>query len=379
MVVNRSLGCALIVAVSSGCASDSDRKNDGDGGIGGPMAGGESNTSDDSSEAPSQEQGPNLDVGSGNPGGPGGGGDGGDDDDCEVPEHVPCDGSGDVANALGLNCPGELQFTVTQGPAAEGWDTVSSFGTTDAFNPREGTEYVAIGSGQIVEMTQPSGCIGFDLPGNEVGQMLPAPIVLTDVNAASCSDDPSLIGTGDCSNTLQEEFSQTTAGAFDYTEVRIEATVPAGSTSFSFDFAYFSWEYPSFWESEYNDIFIGWLESEAWTGNISFDANGAAISVNAGFMNYLDADTPNVDGMGAGHPDCPTGTNCSAPELHQTCMQNHGGTAWLTTEAEVIPGEDMILVLAVMDLGDPNLDSFAFLDNFEWGCTEGPPRTVPIG
>ncbi len=384
MMRNLSLEYTLLLLVAAGCGDGANQSAVDDPGSiegSGGAKGSEGNESEDESEGNQSEDedesgGPKFDVGSETSGETG---DGGTDDDCEVPEHVACDGSGDVANALGLNCPGELQFTVTQGPAQEGWGTASSFGTTNAFDPREGSEYVTIGSGHLSGLDPLGDCVGSDIPGAEVGHALPAPIVLMDIASGSCSDDASLIGTGDCSNTLQEEFSQTTAGAFDYTEIRIEATVPAGATSFSFDFAYLSREYPSFWESRYNDIFFGWLESETWTGNISFDAIGAAISVNAGFMNYLDADTGNKSSTGLSHPDCPTGTNCSAPELHETCLEGHGATAWLTTEAEVVPGENMVLVIAVMDLGDPYLDSYALLDNFAWGCTEGPPRTAPAG
>ena len=147
---------------------------------------------------------------------------------------------------------------------------------------------------------------------------------------------------------------------------------PQGVSSFSYDFAFFSYEYPGYYGSEYNDMYIGWLESEGWTGNISFDDMGNPISLNAGFMDFLDADALN-------HPTCPTGSNCSAPELAGTCMEGHGGTRWLSTQASVVEGEDITVVFAVMDLGDSILDSYAFLDNFQWGCEGGmPPTTHPI-
>jgi hypothetical protein len=38
------------------------------------------------------------------------------------------------------------------------------------------------------------------------------------------------------------------------------------------------------------------------------------------------------------------------------------------------------VLFAIFDQGDGILDSYVFLDNFQWGC-EGdlPPQTVPIG
>jgi hypothetical protein len=71
--------------------------------------------------------------------------------------------------------------------------------------------------------------------------------------------------------------------------------------------------------------------------------------------------------------------NCSAPELHGTCMQGHAGTKWLTTSAGVVPGETITIVLAIFDMSDSILDSYAFVDNFQWGCEgDQPPSTVPI-
>jgi hypothetical protein len=108
-------------------------------------------------------------------------------------------------------------------------------------------------------------------------------------------------------------------------------------------------------------MYVGWLESESWTGNISFDMAGEPISLNAGFLDFRD-DAGNV------------------PEFAGTCMRQHAGTKWLNTTAPVTPGEQITLVLAIFDLSDPILDSYVFLDNFHWGC-EGTdrPQTMPVG
>jgi hypothetical protein len=264
------------------------------------------------------------------------------------------------------------------GGSPDGQGTRTSFGTTAAFDPQEGERYAVLGSGQVSELddTTGIGCssdLDLDFMGTYDPQTtLPLPIVPTDVGAVTCVDDPSLIGTGDCSNTIQAQFEQAALGAHDYTEIRFNVTVPQGVTSFSYDFAFMSYEYPAFYASQYNDMYIGWLESEQWTGNISFDENGNPISLNAGFMDYLDADA-------AGHPDCGTGTGCVAPELDMTCMDGHGATRWLTTQATVSPGEDITVVFAIFDMGDSVLDSYVFLDNFLWGCEGGnPPSTTPI-
>jgi hypothetical protein len=46
----------------------------------------------------------------------------------------------------------------------------------------------------------------------------------------------------------------------------------------------------------------------------------------------------------------------------------------------VTPGEHITLVFAVFDLSDSALDSYALLDNFEWGCDPTlVPETEPVG
>ena len=59
-------------------------------------------------------------------------------------------------------------------------------------------------------------------------------------------------------------------------------------------------------------------------------------------------------------------------------MEGHAGTKWLTSTVGVTPGENITLALAIFDLGDSVLDSYAIIDNFVWGCEEGqPPETIP--
>jgi hypothetical protein len=85
-----------------------------------------------------------------------------------------------------------------------------------------------------------------------------------------CLDDPALVGTGDCSHSIEPQFDQS-GFKYDYQEVRLTATVPPGAVSLSFDFAFLTKEYPIWKDRPYNDMFIGWLEASNWTGNIAFD------------------------------------------------------------------------------------------------------------
>ncbi len=287
---------------------------------------------------------------------------------CTIPDHVPCDnGTQDPFLAMGLNCPGELQVMATKTGDGGAIGVRSNFGAAGIFNAREGSQYAVIGSGLVADLNKETPNGDFDagpthcndaLGGSPDGLAnLPAPIKINPVGG-DCLQNPGLVGSGDCSSTIQGQFQQG-GGANDYTELRFVLQVPEDVVSFSYDFAFFSVEYPYYYGSPFNDMYIGWLESEKWTGNISFDQNGNPISLNAGFLEFKD------DGGGN-------------PVFAGTCMRQHAGTNWLTTTAGVTPGEQITVVFAIFDLSDAILDSYAFLDNFKWGCEPtGKPSTMP--
>ncbi|MCH9685714.1 MAG: choice-of-anchor L domain-containing protein [Deltaproteobacteria bacterium] len=388
MRLSRSIGWGAVLALvsTSGCADpttgrggvpnlesfdagdspDAATMGEGTGGSAGQGTAGGPGDSDDVDD----DGTPKFDVGPGSGGGPG-------KSDCvemgncvcTIPEHVPCDaGTNDPFQAMGLNCPGELAVNdSTTGPGTA-IGIRSGFGNTNVYDPREGTVYAVIGSGLVsdLDLATPGGDSNAfpthcndDLGNFDPGGSLPAPLSANDV-AGDCTANPALVGTGDCSNTVQAQFDQGVS-ANDYVEMRFEVQVPPDVVSFSYDFAFFSTEYPYYFGDEFNDMYVGWLESELWTGNISFDNAGNPISLNAGFLDYAD-DAGNL------------------PELAGTCMRQHAGTGWLTTTAGVTGNESITVVFAVFDLSDSILDSYVFLDNFEWGCDpQGPPSTTPEG
>jgi hypothetical protein len=287
--------------------------------------------------------------------------------DCAPPVHEPCDeGADSMISALGLNCPGDAQVEVTTSGHPAAMSVRTGFGSTDEWAPREGSAFVVLGSGFTTDLdletpmddfdVDPTHC-NDDLGVYDPGMRLPAPIQPIDVEG-DCVTDPTLLGTGDCSSTIASQFAKS-GGANDYTELRIVAEVPAGITSLGYDLAFFSAEYPYYFDSNFNDMHVGWLESERWTGNVAFDAEGNAISLNAAFLDFRDD---------AG----------DLPELAGTCMRQHAGTRWLRSIAPVSPGETITLVLAVFDLSDSIIDSYVFLDDFGWGCEPlDEPSTSP--
>ena len=141
----------------------------------------------------------------------------------------------------------------------------------------------------------------------------PAPIRTNPVG--DCLTNPSLVGTGDCSGSIGPQFNQS-GFKYDYQEVRVKLTVPQDAKALSFDVAYLTKEWPIFLGQPYNDMFIAWLESSTWSGNISFDQGGNPLSLNAAFFQLKD-------------------TQGTLPAFEGTCMRFSGGTPWLTTTVDV--------------------------------------------
>jgi hypothetical protein len=108
-------------------------------------------------------------------------------------------------------------------------------------------------------------------------------------------------------------------------------------------------------------------------GNISFDASGNPISVNAAFFNVCNVpDGGNTCALGGAQM---TGTGfdtwgCFADDGEA------GGTGWLTTQAPVTGGQQFKIRFAIWDTGDDWLDSTVLVDNFRWIANGG---TVVVG
>jgi hypothetical protein len=292
--------------------------------------------------------------------------------DCGAPFPVVCDGQGedDPWRTIGLNCPnGPSVDGVYNGDPQSLYIHIGDLGTYNPapYPPREGDAFLIMSSGIAQDMTVPNLFASNDIAGFvDNSADLPMPMVTTAVSPTDdCNTDPGLVGSGDCSNTIQMQWDQGN-GAYDYVEMRFTVDVPTETFGFSYDFAMFSTEYPDYYQTVFNDMYVAWLESEQWTGNISFDEMGNPISLNAGFLDYKDAPNPY---------DCPA--PCDAPELEGTAMMGHAGTKWLTTTAGVTPGEEIEVIFAVFDLSDPILDTVVLLDNFHWACEGGPPTTIP--
>jgi hypothetical protein len=294
---------------------------------------------------------------------------------CPASALQPCDvTSDDPWHALGINCPAGPKVEGTIGGHAAALEVhEGALGTNGYFTPREGERMVILSTGIAAEVPLPRRELCPTCPSTDLAQpmlaVLPQPIDVRNVDdKLTCADDPTLVGEGDCSNTLEEEWTAG-SGAYDYVEMRMLAEVPAPYDAFRYRFAFFSSEYPTWFnhESPWNDMYIAWLESESWTGNVSFDEAGNPISINGVLLDFRDAEAEG----------CPA--PCQAPELAGFSMEGHAATRWLETTAPVVTGETIELVLAIFDLSDGVYDSAVVLDDWDWTCGGDLPITVPAG
>jgi hypothetical protein len=149
------------------------------------------------------------------------------------------------------------------------------------------------------------------------------------------------------------------ANIHDLTMLRLTLRAPANANGFSFKFNFTSAEYPEWVCTQYNDRFIGFLDSSALNANITFDSASNPLGVNTALFTVCTG--------------CPLGT----AELAGTGMQNSvgGGTSWLTAAAPVTPGEEFVLRLAIMDGSDGTHDSVVLIDDFQW---TSPPQAITV-
>jgi hypothetical protein len=167
--------------------------------------------------------------------------------------------------------------------------------------------------------------------------------------------------------------------------LRLKIFTPIDAKSFTFDFNFYTYEYPDYICSEYNDFFVAMHSPQLaglQDGNISFDGQGNTISVNAGFLQAC-----NPCNAGGKNFTCPLGygeilgTGFETNTSYFNCMgmQGSAATSWLVTTAPVAsPGAEITLHFAIWDSGDGVLDSTVLIDNFRFELKEGEVGTAPV-
>lgn len=174
-----------------------------------------------------------------------------------------------------------------------------------------------------------------------------------------------------------------TGDPYDSAGLRVVIKTPTDAKSISFNLDFYTYEYPDYVCSEFNDFFVAMMTptpSGLVDGNISFDPNGNLISVNAAFLDQCNAS--NAGGLNfpcsQGYSAI-VGTGFDSNESFQFGIQGSGATGWLETKAPIeAPGSEITLHFAVWDSGDGVLDSTTLIDNFKFEADTTTTGTNPV-
>jgi len=164
-----------------------------------------------------------------------------------------------------------------------------------------------------------------------------------------------------------------------YDSAGLEVTIktPLDAKSFAFDFDLYTYEFPNYICSSFNDYFVALLSPKPnalLDGNISFDPQGNTIGVNCSFLDVCFAQQ-----AGGKSFTCSEGTAGLTGTGYDEQVNGSAATGWLTTSAPVeTPGADITLRFAVWDSGDGLLDSTVLIDNFRFDLADASLGTAPV-
>jgi hypothetical protein len=215
---------------------------------------------------------------------------------------------------------------------------LSDFGPN--VNVQGGTRMLGLSSGNARLPNQPDACNGISCSSYGGGT---AP-------SGFPQDVPGCSG----SSTINDDIAL---------EVQIKS--PKNATGYSFNFKFYSFEYPEWVCTSFNDQFIALVNPAPMgsiNGNVSFDKMTNPVSVNVAFFDVCAA-------------PCPAGP----AELQGTgfdVWDDAGATTWLQTTAPIKGGDEVNIRFAIWDTGDTAWDSTALVDNFQWIANGG---TVVVG
>ena len=171
---------------------------------------------------------------------------------------------------------------------------------------------------------------------------------------------------------------------------------PTNAKAFSFNSYFFSAEYPEYVCSSFNDQIIALVNTPVGTPSVAnpVDKNlmtytsgnqrwpiGINIAKGTSLFAVCESQATNAEcwdtnvstsscSLGAGHLtdtgfETPTASSCTIG----------GGTYWLTTSGNVVPGEIVELRIAIWDVGDMSFDSLVLIDGFKWLSSATLPGT----
>lgn len=268
------------------------------------------------------------------------------DDGIALNTTDPMDGARAIELCHQVTGPKDYGVISAQWVRANGQAASASpqFGVQSNFGPnvpvRAGANMLALASGRARLPGQPDECAGTGCYGYGAGSPPP-------------------------------NFPQTVSGCSTGTNVNddvgleVALRAPTNATGYKFDFKFYTFEYPTFVCSTWNDQYITLVSPPPMgsiNGNISFDSQNNPVSVNVAFFDVCSG--------------CPQGTG----ELTGTGFEGHGATTWLQTTAPVDGGSVVTIRFTIWDTADSIYDSTVIADNFRWIASGGTVNvgTVPV-
>lgn len=246
------------------------------------------------------------------------------------------------------------------GALLDGKGILSSFGSV---TPREGQKMLVISSGAARGPSDP----GFQDPG---GYDKDYPNSYGYPPGYIHQESPACPGV-------------TTGEPYDSAGLRVVIQTPTDAKSISFNFDFYTYEYPDFICSQFNDFFVAVMSpppAGITSGNISFDPQGNTISVNAGFLDQCTASQAGGKNFTCSQGySAIQGTGFDSNTSFIYSIPGSAATGWLETKAPIdAPGSEITLQFEVWDSGDGVLDSTTLIDNFRFEASTTTTGTQPI-
>jgi hypothetical protein len=228
-----------------------------------------------------------------------------------------------------------------------GHGIITAFGPN--VNVQEGGAMLALSSGTARQPTDPGyqSVSGFSKGIYNTGHPVGFP-----KESPSCNN---LTQTGTCN---------------DGAALQLTVRPPSNAQGFSFNFNFYTYEWPVYVCSTFNDFYAALLEPFPMgqtDGNITFDALNNPISVNNAFFDVCGCASGPPCSAGGVSFACALGTS----ELTGTGFEGHAATSWLQTTAPITQGQEFQLRFLAYDAGDGILDSTGLTDNFQWIAEPG--------
>jgi Putative metal-binding motif len=168
-------------------------------------------------------------------------------------------------------------------------------------------------------------------------------------------------------------------GVHDPVALEVALRAPSNAHGFSFDLNFFSYEWPAYICSQYDDVFAAFVSPAPMgsiVGNIALDPMNDFIGVNCSFIDVCGCmgNPPSPCLAGGKSFACSLGDKGLAGTGYMTPpSDDHGSTGWLVSAAPITPGQTFTIRWTDYDSGDGVLDSTALIDDWQWL-----PKTTPV-